>query len=281
MKAPTKSASLKSVAKPKNTAVAVQDVPAVKAARIEIPTSQVKLIFALSAGFCAFPDCPTRTVVAATELDPAAIIGEISHIHSYEDGGPRALATLPIKERNKYANLTLFCPNHHRIVDKHENTYTADQLRDWKAKLEKRIVSATRSLMPQIHFAELDLVTKGLLASLGSRSADYVVIPPQEKMNKNGLSGAIREFILIALAKANVVTGFVDHFSRVDATFADRLRAGFVTKYTEVKAGAESGDELFEEMLAFASAQKTDLKSRAAGLAVLGYFFEACEVFER
>jgi hypothetical protein len=34
-------------------------------------------------------------------------------------------------------------------------------------------------------------------------------------------------------------------------------------------------------MLVFASAGKSDLKTQAAGLAILGYFFEACEVFER
>jgi len=252
-----------------------------RAARVEIPESQVKLVFAFSAGYCAFPDCAVRTVVAATDLDSAAVIGQVAHIHSYEDKGPRANLSLTVKERNKYRNLVLFCPTHHTLVDKQENTFPAELLRHWKLVLEKKILEATAAIMPQIHFAELNLVTQGLLASLGSRSGDYTVIPPQEKMAKNGLSSATSQFMVIALARANVVTEFVDQFSRVDSTFADRLRAGFVSKYAELRSQGQLGDELFEDMLEFASSRQADLKSRAAGLAVLGYFFEACEVFEK
>lgn len=34
-------------------------------------------------------------------------------------------------------------------------------------------------------------------------------------------------------------------------------------------------------MLRFATSGRTDLRSQAAGLAILGYYFEACEVFEK
>lgn len=42
-----------------------------------------------------------------------------------------------------------------------------------------------------------------------------------------------------------------------------------------------SGDELFNGLLDFASLGATDFKQRAAGLTVLVYLFEKCEVFEK
>jgi hypothetical protein len=252
-----------------------------RAVRLSIPQSQQNLIFSMSAGYCAFPDCNLRTVALATDADPAAVVGEIAHIHSYDDNGPRANRSLTAQQRNQYANLILLCPNHHTLVDKQFNTYTAVQIQGWKANIERWVLSSLKAIMPQISFSELEIITRGLLAAIGSRSVDYTVIPPQEKMDKNGLSHSTRDFMMIALARANVVTDFVDQFSRVDPSFADRLRAGFVAQYETVKAEGTLGDELFENMLTFACSMKVDMKSRAAGLAVLGYFFEACEVFEK
>jgi len=50
-------------------------------------------------------------------------------------------------------------------------------------------------------------------------------------MDKNGLSNATWPFMGIALAKANVVAESVDHFSRVDASFADPFgQASFLVR---------------------------------------------------
>ena len=74
---------------------------------------------------------------------------------------------------------------------------------------------------------------------------------------------------------------FIDTFTRIDESFSTRLRAGFVNEYESLKKSGTAGDELFQEMLDFATSGKRDLRSHAAGLAILGYYFEACEVFEK
>lgn len=252
-----------------------------KPGRVPIPESQVKLVFGYSAGWCAFPNCAVRNLVEEKDGDPSVVIGEIAHIHSYEDNGPRANKDLSSKERNLYPNLVLFCPTHHTIVDKQPNAYTADDLRGWKDHLMKRVKLALSRMMPHITFAELQTVSNGLLATLGSRTIDFSVIPPEDKMLKNGLSPMVKDYLVIALGRANVVAEFVDSFTRYDATFSERLRAGFVERYQSLKSLGLQGDELFVEMLAFSSASSQNLKNHAAGLAVLGYFFEACEVFEK
>jgi hypothetical protein len=77
------------------------------------------------------------------------------------------------------------------------------------------------------------------------------------------------------------VRDFIDQFTRLDDTFSVRLRTGFIEEYGRLKAAGLSGDELFQGMLSFATGAKPDLKTQAAGLAILGYYFEACEVFEK
>ena len=66
-----------------------------------------------------------------------------------------------------------------------------------------------------------------------------------------------------------------------DINFGERLKQGFVNKYLELKKSGIEGDELFLSLFEFASNNSQDLKTQAAGLAVLTYFFETCEVFEK
>ncbi len=249
--------------------------------RKDIPLSQQKLVWAFSAGCCSFPGCPVRGLARATELDDAAVIAEVAHIHSYEDDGPRADLALSLKERNRYPNLLSLCPTHHTLVDKQPKSYPAEMLRRWKKDTEERVVVGLRNTMPQITFVELKQITASLITHSGPVSLDFTVIPPAEKIRKNKLSHIVHSYLAIALAKASVVRDFIDQFTRLDDTFSVRLRTGFIEEYGRLKAAGLSGDELFQGMLSFATGAKPDLKTQAAGLAILGYYFEACEVFEK
>ena len=66
-----------------------------------------------------------------------------------------------------------------------------------------------------------------------------------------------------------------------DIPFAERLKAGFVNRYMELKNEGLDSDALFYELLNFTSHNPYDFTSSAAGLSVLTYFFELCEVFEK
>lgn len=92
----------------------------------------------------------------------------------------------------------------------------------------------------------------------------------------------VLHFLLFALGKAPDVKRFVQHFAKVDPAFPERLRAGLSKEYERLRGQGLEGDELFEELVWFsAGGRVTDLRQMAAGLAVLGYFFMVCEVFEK
>ena len=255
----------------------VTSVP--KARRKDIPVSQQKLVWSFSAGYCSYPVCPVRALVRATESDDATVIAVV--IDSYEDDGPRANLKLSLKDRNSYPNLVLLCPTHHTLVDKQPKTFTAEMLKCWKRDTEKKVADALRNAMPQITFVELKQITALLMTHRGPTSQDLTVIPPAEKIKKNNLSHIVHSYLAIALAKASVVRDFIDQFTRIEDTFSARLRTGFIEEYERLKSEGLTGDELFQEMLSFATGGKPDLKTQAAGLAILGYYFEACEVFEK
>lgn len=252
-----------------------------KLPRKQIPLPQQRLIWVASAGQCSFPGCPIRTVEPETDSDGAVTIGEVAHICAYEDDGPRANPSMSLADRNKYSNLLVLCPNHHTTVDKQWKSYPAEMLRKWKADTERMVTIALRNAMPQVTFLELERVTASLVTHDGLSSQDMSVIPPADKLRKNELSSITHDYLLIALARADVVRDFVNRLTRIDDSFSARLRGGFVDEYERLKKSGSLGDELFQQMLEFATSGKRDLRSHAAGLAILGYYFEACEVFEK
>jgi hypothetical protein len=66
----------------------------------------------------------------------------------------------------------------------------------------------------------------------------------------------------------------------VDSQFPERLKAGFVKRYEECLAHEINGDALFETLHDFASSGSSNFERQAAGLALLCYLFQKCEVFE-
>lgn len=62
----------------------------------------------------------------------------------------------------------------------------------------------------------------------------------------------------------------------------ERLKEGFLIEYHRLKKTKElSADELFDLMCRFAQRGLHRQIERTAGLAVLVYLFETCEVFEK
>ncbi|MFM6266250.1 MAG: hypothetical protein ACKPFA_07035, partial [Dolichospermum sp.] len=63
--------------------------------------------------------------------------------------------------------------------------------------------------------------------------------------------------------------------------FPDQLKAGFTQEYQRLRAAGLTGNALLDALHEFSCNHSTDYDLQAAGLAVLYYFFEKCEVFER
>jgi hypothetical protein len=252
-----------------------------KVSKRKYPLSDVKALFAKTGGYCGFPGCGERCIEDATELDDLVVFARIAHIVAHSDVGPRGDPTIGLEVRDSYPNWILLCPTHHDIVDGQTNTYTVAQLRSWKKDHEARIGRALEKEIVRIGFAELQVVTSALLQSIESSATDFSVLPPQDKIDKNSLSAATTAHLRLGLGKGKEVRAYIQQVSKVDIDFPERLKAGLRKEYDRLRDEGASGDALFESMVFFASGGSFQLSRQAAGLAILGYFFEACEVFER
>ena len=230
---------------------------------------------------CSFPGCRVECYVDGQATINGTIFGKIAHIVAHSDAGPRAKASLPVSERNAYENLILLCANHHDIVDGDDVTYTVEHLRRIKADHEQWVRSRLQDEIAEITFAELEIVTKALLANAPAAGMSFHVIAPDEKIKKNDLTGKVRDLLLIGTMKAREVEQFVQHVGIVDSTFPERLRTGFIAEYKRLFADGLRGDDLFMELFAFAQQRRQcDFRTEAAGLAILTHYFSICDVFE-
>lgn len=202
-------------------------------------------------------------------------------VEARSDAGPRANPYLPIEQRNEYSNLILLCPTHHALVDAMESTYTVDELRNWKSNIEARYREFLTQGMQSITFAELETITEALVNNGVAPSTSISVIPPQEKMSRNGLTERTGGLVNIGLLQSRQVERFVETMDELDRTFIVRLTSGFVNEYQRHRQADMEGDSLFEAMLLFSAQGRTNVLYQCAGLAVLVYLFERCEVFER
>ena len=209
------------------------------------------------------------------------MIGEIAHIEANSDDGPRANPHLSELQRNAYENLILLCPTHHEIVDARESTYTVEVLRGWKADREAKVLDFLAREMQSITFAELETITQALVNNGQMDSDSMSVIPPRQKMDRNGLTARTGTLLNIGLVQSKQVQHFVETMSGIDGTFIGRLISGFVNEYQRNTQGGLRADPLFEAMRRFSAQGRSDIRYQSAGLAVLVYLFERCEVFEQ
>jgi hypothetical protein len=255
--------------------------PSPRARSRQYATHDLKLLWGLSAGRCAFPKCRTECFEHATAADGAVVLGKVAHIVAHSEKGPRGDPLLTSRDRDRYENLILLCGKHHDIVDGQCNTYTAGDLRVWKRDLEEWVRFRLAEEIEGIGFAEMEVVAKYIVSAPSKPEKSLRRISPEEKMKRNGLTDSIRILLDMGFAKAHEVSDFVQAVGMRDPKFPERLKAGLLTEYKRRFNRGERGDALFLGLLEYASGASRDMLRQAAGLAVLGYFFELCEVFER
>jgi hypothetical protein len=242
----------------------------------------LKLLWGLSAARCAKPECRKPLIKEATTSDPHAVVGKIAHILDFSPslGSPRSDPSLSVGELNAYQNLILLCGDHHDEVDRQKNTFPRETLLKWKREHEAWVSSRLAQVVPTIGFAELEVTCQGLLG--GPLPPSDIVQPttPTEKMRKNGLTEQLRLRLTLGLSVFNEVEGFVQSVARLDPHFPERLKAGFVAHYNEFLGRDIRGDALFAALHDFASSGSSAFDRQSAGLGVLCYLFQKCEVFE-
>ena len=90
---------------------------------------------------CAFPGCTNPLVEPGTGQSNPAVVSDICHIYASSPNGPRGQGSLTEEELKSIDNLILLCPNHHRVVDRQPETYTAELLKQWKEEHEAKVKS--------------------------------------------------------------------------------------------------------------------------------------------
>lgn len=241
-----------------------------------IRASDIKVLWGRSGNACAM--CKTLLAEDDTTNKPH-LIGEMAHIEGENPTSARYNECMTDPERNCYENLILLCPTCHTRIDKNYSNYPVVYLHNLKKNHEKWVSETLQSRMVQINFAELDVICKFLINTPITDRESITVIPPKEKIFKNNLSIEVSNLILRGMLQSKLVKDYLNRNPDID--FSERLRAGFVKKYQESVANGFKGDALFYGLFDFAAHNSADFNIRAAGLAVLTYFFEICEVFEK
>lgn len=240
-----------------------------------ITEKNIKLLWGPSGNKCAL--CDAEVTEEGKEGNPYPV-GINAHIEGENLGSKRYNPNMTDKQRNDYVNLILVCPTCHTKIDNDVQEYTVEKLKSIKKKHEQWVAESLRAVMPEITFAELEVIVKYLVAVPISDS-NITVIPPHEKIRRNNLSSEVGNLITTGMIQKKQVEKYLNE--NPDYNFSERLRAGFVKKYRELKSDSLEGDALFYALLEFASNSSSDFKMQSAGLSVLTHFFEICEVFEQ
>jgi hypothetical protein len=105
------------------------------------PARDIKLLWALSAGRCAYPGCRLPCIARPNVADDdLAIVGDIAHVYPHSPGGPRGEEDAPRDlNRDSYNNWVLLCATHHRLVDGQSHAHSAEWLSRAKMSHERWI----------------------------------------------------------------------------------------------------------------------------------------------
>lgn len=99
--------------------------------------SDVKTLWGLAAGRCAFPDCK----IELTFIGGGKTLGEIAHIIAKSPDGPRGNVDIPPDSKDTYNNLILLCPTHHKVIDNNLEEWTVDKIKQAKEDHEKWVAT--------------------------------------------------------------------------------------------------------------------------------------------
>ena len=85
----------------------------------------------------------------------------------------------------------------------------------------------------------------------------------------------------MAVAGAKEAQRYINYTEPTRPKFGRKLRSAFMAQYHQGVASGLAGDDLFWHLYHFAAGPDTQaLKEMAPGIAILGYLFTTCEVFD-
>ena len=103
---------------------------------------------------------------------------------------------------------------------------------------------------------------------------------PADKLEHNQLSHAAATLLKAGMTRSQVVAKYLRGIS--DQTRYDRMASEFRLRYAKLKSDGLTPDDIFVGLQKFVSGDGVASPThQAATLAILAFFFEACEIFER
>lgn len=245
---------------------------------MSVSAREKNIVIAQSGNICAFPEC-NQVLVVEEDGSRSAIVGAVAHIKGENLGAARYDENMSDDARNSSDNLIFLCQNHHKIVDDQPTVYTIEGLLEMKEFHKKWVIENTRKYLSDVTFAELEVVTKYLLSNAPTDNS-IEIICPREKIKKNQLTAEVENEIISGMSRMKLVKDYINQ--SIDSEFGERLKQGFVDEYNRLTNEENlKGDKLFDSLLGFASNGNVDFKIKAAGLVILVYFFEQCDIFEK
>lgn len=244
-------------------------------------TYPTRIILAFrSGGTCAYPACGKVLTYEATVGDDT-YVAEAAHIRGEKLGAARYDASMTDEQRDAVQNLMYLCTDHHTIIDKVEADWPVELLEEVKRIHEGRVRDAMAEAFAEVDFPELENAVSWVTTQTPSQNGSFDLITPNEKIKKNDLSNGQRHIIAAGMTSRPTVAAYVEAEAQLDSDFPDRLKAGFLEEYYRLRKLGIKGDELFELMCAFAQRGMRRQADKTAGVAVLVYLFEICDVFEK
>jgi hypothetical protein len=138
--------------------------------------------------------------------------------------------------------------------------------------------------MTNINYDDMNFVIAALLRQTIDIIDNQSIVPPtnpKEKMSKNGLTSNIAFLLRCGMASAGEVRHLIENNAKINfPDVPEKLRATLNAEYIRLRKAGIYGDDLFKHLHEFSSCKSSDASWRAAGLAILCYFFESCDVFE-
>ena len=217
-----------------------------------------------------------------TESGDAICHGVHAHIEGENPTAARYNPEMSDKARQHYKNLILLCLNHHDEIDKNPEKYPVSVLIKIKDDHIQFLSNSIMNEIPNLTFAELEVIQKYLANTenvSSNFSIDYDQIAIEHKLKHNQLSGYVKDYIAMGLSNSRLVENFINSFP--DPNYSNRLKNIFKDRYSDIRKSDESSEEVFYDLLKFSTRNFQDSKTIAAGVTILAYYFQICEVFEK
>lgn len=244
--------------------------------KVTISKRDERLLHTKSGNRCAM----CKTLLVDPDNPSAACIGENAHIYGEKPDAARYNSTKDETFVNSERNLIFLCCNCHKKIDTDIASYSTEGLFALKAKHEQWVVEMLKQKSISYSFAELEVLAKYLMSSSASmkNAPSFSLLKIDEKIKKNSLQ-SFQMYITMGLSSNSIIDDYLN--KHPDPLFSTQLTNIMAQKYQELKSQNLDNDEIFYELWDFASGKQSDFSYKAAGLGILTYFFEKCEVFEK